>query len=185
MTSSLPNDDFAAPPERARDWLLRLAAELRRRGQNDAATRMSLIDWGRRYLPRHFKLAPSQMHLWLDEQLRHAHERRGEKLNIIGPRGAAKSTLVTLAYALRVAVEGWEPFIWIVSDTHRQACGHLENLKRELVDNPLLRADYPLVAGRGPVWRTSAAELASACGSKLMAPGSACAAGATAPTGLR
>ena len=49
---------------------------------------------------------------------------------------------------LRAAVEGWEPYIWIVSDTQHQACAHLENIKAELLDNPRLAADYP--AGRGP-----------------------------------
>ena len=81
---------------------------------------------------------------------------RGAKLNVLGPRGGAKSTLGTLAFPLRAALEGREPYIWIVSDTKHQACAHLENIKTELLDNALLAADYPEAAGRGPVWRAGA-----------------------------
>jgi predicted phage terminase large subunit-like protein len=80
---------------------------------------------------------------------------------VIGPRGGAKSTIATLAWALRLAVEAWEPYIWIVSDTKHQACSHLENLKLELVDNPQLAEAYPQSTGRGPIWRVNAIALAN------------------------
>ena len=54
------------------------------------------------------------------------------KLNVVGPRGGAKSTIGSLAFVLRSAVEAREPYIWIVSDTKHQAVSHLENLKAEL-----------------------------------------------------
>ena len=112
-----------------------------------------LLDWARRYLPDHFKAAPSAMHQWIADQLEQMTTERGVKLNVLGPRCSAKSTVVTLAYVLRTALEGREPYIWILSDTKAQAYAHLENLKAELVDNELLAAAYPKVAGRGPVWR--------------------------------
>ena len=112
-----------------------------------------LLAWGQEYLPEHFTKGPSAMHRWLAERLDGMEERRGSKVNVLGPRGAAKSTLATLAYPLRAAVEGREPYIWIVSDTAHQAQAHLENLKQELVDNPRLAARYRGSAGRGPVWR--------------------------------
>ena len=77
------------------------------------------------------------------------------KLNLLGPRGGAKSTIGTLAFPLREAVEGREPYIWIVSDTKHQACAHLENIKTELLENSLLACDYPQAAGRGRVWRNN------------------------------
>jgi hypothetical protein len=112
-----------------------------------------LLDWARRYLPDHFKAAPSAMHQWIADQLEQMTAERGVKLNVLGPRCSAKSTVVTLAYVLRTALEGREPYIWILSDTKAQAYAHLENLKAELVDNELLAAAYPRAAGRGPVWR--------------------------------
>jgi len=76
------------------------------------------------------------------------------KLNVLGPRGGAKSTLATLAYPLRGALHRRELYIWIISDTAHQARAHLDNLKAELLDNPLIERDYPQATGRGPVWRS-------------------------------
>ena len=118
-----------------------------------------LLAWGRRYLPDHFTRPPSLMHRWLAANLDAMTPERGAKLNVLGPRGSAKSTLATLAHVLRAAVTGAEPYIWIVSDTRHQACAHLENVKAELADNPFLAADYPDLAGQGPVWRAGAVVL--------------------------
>ena len=113
----------------------------------------NLLDWGRKYLPDHFRLPPSNMHRWLAEQLDAAHRARGTKINVLGPRGGAKSTIGALALPLRAAVECWENYIWIVSDTKHQACAHLENIKSELLDNHRLSKDFPKAVGRGLVWR--------------------------------
>ncbi len=113
-----------------------------------------LLAWAQHFLPHLFHHAPSAMHRWLAQQLDQAAQARGVKINILGPRGSAKSTIASLAYPLRAALGGWEPYIWIVSDTRHQACAHLENLKAELVDNPRLAAAYAQSAGRGPVWRS-------------------------------
>ena len=141
-----------------RDELAREHRAARRRLSGGHAA-LPLLDWGRKYLPSHFTLSPSIMHRWLAQRLDAMARRRGAKLNVLGPRGGAKSTIGTLAYPLREAVEGREPYIWIVSDTKPQAHAHLENLKAELSDNPLLAADYPDAVGRGPTWRGGALEL--------------------------
>ena len=83
---------------------------------------LDLLDWGRKYLPDHFQLPPSNMHRWMAEQFDAALRTRGTKINVLGPRGAAKSTIGTLALPLRAAVECQENYIWIVSDTKNQAC---------------------------------------------------------------
>jgi hypothetical protein len=112
-----------------------------------------LLDWGKRFLPEHFKDKPSGMHRWMADELDRMRTERAGKVNVLGPRGAAKSTLATLAYPLREALERREAYIWLVSDTMEQAHDHLENLKAELLDNPRLAAAYPQAAGRGPIWR--------------------------------
>ncbi len=122
------------------------------------AREASLLRWGRTYLSTHFVKAPSQMHLWLANWL-DREQQRGWKLNILAPRGGAKSTLVTLAYALRAALLNREPYIWIVSDTLRQASNHLENLRAEISDNSRLLRDYAPATGRGPRWRNTLLEL--------------------------
>ncbi|MHB8897340.1 MAG: hypothetical protein ACYC6Y_01190 [Thermoguttaceae bacterium] len=118
------------------------------------ASTADLLRWSQTFLPNHFTLPPSEMHRWLARGLDHLTDHRGRKLNVLAPRGAAKSTLAALAYPLREALEGREPYIWILSDTRRQAYAHLENIKVELVANPALAAAYPGAAGRGPVWQS-------------------------------
>ncbi|MCS7306265.1 MAG: phage terminase large subunit [Thermoguttaceae bacterium] len=139
-------------------WLRLFQEELAwQHGQQRRGQRRQLPDgllaWGRRYLPHHFRLPPSKMHRWLAFQLDRMGFQRGIKLNVLAPRGSAKSTLVSLAYVLRSALSGQEPYIWIVSDTRPQACAHLENVKAELETNELLAVDYPAIVGRGPIWR--------------------------------
>lgn len=120
-----------------------------------------LVDWARHFLPQHFAFPASKMHLWLAEQLDEARMLRGRKINLLAPRGAAKSTVATLAYPLRESLENREPYIWIVSDTMSQAHAHLENIKVELLDNPQLARRYPQGCGKGPVWRNGAIVLRS------------------------
>jgi hypothetical protein len=112
-----------------------------------------LLTWGKTYLPEHFLKPPSAMHQWMAEKLDGMSADRGTKLNVLGPRGGAKSTLATLAYPLREAMHHREPYIWILSDTAEQARAHLENLKAELIDNPQIARDYPQAVGKGPTWR--------------------------------
>lgn len=120
---------------------------------------MKTLSWGRLYLPKHFSRKPSQMHEWLGEQLDHLHEIRGTRINVIGPRGGAKSTIGSMCYVLRAALEGWEKYIWIISDTSSQAETHLKNVKAEIQSNKLLARDYPDACGVGPVWKTDSVQL--------------------------
>jgi predicted phage terminase large subunit-like protein len=126
-----------------------------RRMRQRSCERLDLLTWGRKYLPDHFTRPPSLLHRWLAKQLDAMGSSRGVKLNVLGPRGGAKSTIGTLAFPLRAAVEGLEPYIWIVSDTKHQACAHLENIKTELTENAVLAQAFPEVVGRGPVWRSN------------------------------
>ncbi len=110
----------------------------------------STLAWGRDVLPAHFVHPPSLMHEWLGEQLDSLHVNRGSKINLIGPRGSAKSTIATLCYVLRAAVENWDRYIWIVSDTKEQAQTHLENVKTELAENKALAEVLSKCHNTGP-----------------------------------
>jgi len=152
------------------DWMIHLLRRVRdglaeRHGRarrvDASAAGLDLIAWSRFFLPDHFTRPPSSMHGWLGGQLDWSVCRRGRKVNLLAPRGAAKSTVAALAYPLREAVEGREPYIWIVSDTRRQAEAHLGNLKNELAGNPVLARAYPDSCGRGPVWRAGSIVLAN------------------------
>ncbi|QDU54318.1 Terminase-like family protein [Aeoliella mucimassa] len=144
-------------------WWSRLARGLETalRRRTSASESVDLLHWGRQYLPTHFVAPPSGMHRWLAGELNTLHARRGTKLNVIGPRGGAKSTIATLAYVLRMACEAREPYVWIVSDTRQQAQIHLENVKAELSGNPRLAARYPLACRPGGRWQAAAVELAN------------------------
>ena len=148
--------------KRTLGWM-RLATERAFRDKHHAEMfligELCLLDWSKRCLPNYFAKPPSKMHHWLTDRLDELSVGRGKKVNLIGPRGGAKSTIGTLAYVLQCAVEGHEPYIWIVSDTKKQAAAHLENIKTELVENRLLAKMYGQVVGVGPRWNAAAIEL--------------------------
>ena len=73
----------------------------------------------------------------------------------IAPRGGAKSTWCTLGYVLRAALERWEPYILILSDSSSQANKLLGHVKEEIDSNALLCDVYAEEAGRGPEWNES------------------------------
>lgn len=86
------------------------------------------------------------MHRWLANELDELPTAgRGRKINLVGPRGNAKSTLATLAHVLRAAIRG-EPYTLIVSDTAHQAVAHLANVRAELEENEKITAEYPAAA---------------------------------------
>jgi predicted phage terminase large subunit-like protein len=127
--------------------------------QSQETAPLGLLEWARLYLPDYIHRDYSGMHRWLAERLDASRERRGLRLNVVGPRGSAKSTIVTLAHVLRAALEKWEPYIWIISDTRPQASLHLENVKTELVENKNLEHGYPDGVGKGLIWRAGTIRL--------------------------
>lgn len=142
-------------PELRRRFASGLGSAIRQQAPHSGpvAARPGLLDWGREFLPKHFCRQPSGLQVWLAGKLDQwasfgARRGRGRKVNVVGPRGAAKSTLGSLAFPLRSAVEGREGYIWITSDTRHQALMHLENIKAELADNNRLRQRYSAAIGR-------------------------------------
>jgi hypothetical protein len=101
------------------------------------------------------------MHVWLGDQLDRISRERAARLNVLAPRGSAKSTLGALCYVLKCAVEAREPYIWIVSATREQARTHLRHVRSELESHPKLVSAYPLAARRGSLWRAGALQLAN------------------------
>jgi len=149
---SLDNGSASRVAAMWRDLMVRRHTAERRVRQR-SNSQLDLLDWGRKHLPDHFSRPPSRLHDWLAGQLDDMAAARGTKLNVLGPRGGAKSTIGTLCFPLRAAVECRESYIWIVSDTKHQACAHLENIKAELLENRQLAAAFPDAVGCGLVWR--------------------------------
>lgn len=143
---------------------LRRLAELEARAaarRSAARPLLPLAEWARYYLPGYFPVAPSSFHRWLTAELGSLHQRRGTRLNVLAPRGAAKSTWSSFAYPLWAAVHALEPYIVLTSDTGQQAHKYLDSLRAELESNDLLARDYPHLAGAGPTWRQDRIRLAN------------------------
>jgi len=64
------------------------------------------------------------------------------RLEVIGFRGSAKSTIISLAYPIYAALEKESPFIIPIADTGTQAAMNIANIKTELENNELIRQDY-------------------------------------------
>lgn len=117
------------------------------------------LSWSKKYLAHYFTKPSSAMHEWLAAETHAARKSRGTILNVIGPRGGAKSTIGTTANALRCAVEGTEPLVWLISETGTQAEEFLSQIREELENNKDLARDYPEACGKGKVWRANKIEL--------------------------
>lgn len=107
------------------------------------AAAQSLRGFADTYLPHHFSLPPSTMHLELYALLEDISNRRGRRLAVAAPRGHAKSTLVSVAYVLWSICLRKEEFIVLLSDSSDQAVDHLAAVRRELEENHRLLEDYP------------------------------------------
>ncbi len=129
------------------------------RAPRDRPERTTLEAFARAYLAHHFPLPPSAFHAWTVAELETLHQRRGTRLDVIAPRGSAKTTWVSQAYPLYCAVHALERFILLLSDTTGQAQQNLATIKDELEGNEELARDFPQAAGPGPVWRQDRIEL--------------------------
>jgi hypothetical protein len=71
----------------------------------------------------------------------------------LAPRGAAKTSWVSIAYPLWCACERHEEHVVILSDTQRLSQKLLGQVRRELEGNATLAASYPDACGKGPSWK--------------------------------
>lgn len=148
-------DERLTPSRISGEWAVYLAERLRRRGTGRGGT----LAWAKRYLPRHFSAPPAAMHRDVAAALDAMRRSRSGRLNVLGPRGSAKSTLVSLAYVLRCAAERSEPYVWIASDAREQAAAHVDGVRYELEESAALRGAYGLKPRAGGAWRRGVLEL--------------------------
>lgn len=116
---------------------------------------VTLTGWKNKYLSHHITCKSAPFHEWVESELDRisVNGERNQRVNILAPRGSAKSTEATFVLPLREALEGREPFIVIASDSREQAIDFLSQIKEEIETNELLAQDYSESAGKGPVWR--------------------------------
>ena len=78
---------------------------------------------------------------------------KGVKDLFIAPRGASKSTHLSLGFALYCMMLGLKRYIIEVCDVYEQAALLIEAIKAELTTNIRLQNDFPEACGQGRVWR--------------------------------
>jgi predicted phage terminase large subunit-like protein len=122
-----------------------------------------LLDWAKRFLPDRITHAYSVLHGVIGSVVTGLEE--GNRVNIVGPRDSAKSTLGSLAFPLCEALEGRETYIILVGDTGESAKGILERFAWEIENNELLQREYPdsCKPKPGGVWNKTNIVLANGC----------------------
>ncbi|MEB3417565.1 phage terminase large subunit [Salipiger marinus] len=78
---------------------------------------------------------------------------KGVRDLFIAPRGASKSTHLSLGFALYCIVRGLKRYIIEVCDVYEQAALLVEAIKAELTTNIRLQNDFPDACGQGRLWR--------------------------------
>jgi phage terminase large subunit-like protein len=93
------------------------------------------------YLPHHF---PADLSDFFDEMATALQDPNNKRLEIIGFRGCAKSTMASLALVLWCALEHPDqyPFIIMLADTRGQASINAASVQHELRNNELILRDY-------------------------------------------
>lgn len=112
-----------------------------------------LREWGAKYLPAYFSKPGCRLHDTLNKELEALRKKRGQKINIIAPRGYAKSTY-KFVKALKACCEKSERYIMLISDTAAQAKADLQSVRVELESNEALRRDYPAACTAGSIWNS-------------------------------
>jgi predicted phage terminase large subunit-like protein len=116
-------------------------------------TKGSILAFAETYFSHYLKYETSEHQKHIYKVLLSISKERGKKFALAAPRGCGKSTLVTQIYVLYSICHGTEKYITIISNTASQAMQILDNIKRELRENELLRRAFPEVCHLGGITR--------------------------------
>lgn len=106
------------------------------------------------YLPHYVRGEHSLFHQHIFQRVPHIlTSEKGARDLFVAPRGASKSTHLSLGFALYCAVRGLKHYIVEVCDVYDQAVLLIEALKAELTTNIRLQTDFPDACGEGRIWR--------------------------------
>jgi len=133
----------------------------------------TILAFAKVYLFKHLECGISQAHLAIYGLLQRILTNRGVKIALAAPRDFGKSTLITLIYILYCICYQKEKFIIIVSNTSSQACQVIDNIRRELLENQLLKSGFPeLYDSNGKLSRSRESEIITHNGIKIIGLGS-------------
>lgn len=106
------------------------------------------------YLPHYVRGEHSLFHQHIFARVPEILAAKGGARDLfVAPRGASKSTHLSLGFALYCIVLGLKKYIIEVCDVFDQAALLIEALKAELTTNIRLQNDFPDAFGAGRVWR--------------------------------
>ena len=103
----------------------------------------SILNFAMVYLKHHLKIALSDAHHEIYSTLQEISKERAAKYALAAPRDFGKSTMITLVYVLYSICYKKETFIVLMSNTIKLAMGILDNVKSELLNNALIKEDFP------------------------------------------
>ncbi|MFV0408686.1 MAG: hypothetical protein ACK5LJ_03005 [Paracoccus sp. (in: a-proteobacteria)] len=106
------------------------------------------------YLPHYVKGEHSLFHRAIFKRAPEIlASKQGVRDLFIAPRGASKSTHLSLGFAIYCTVLGLKHYILEICDVYEQAALLIEAIKAELTTNIRLQNDFPDVCGQGRIWR--------------------------------
>ena len=91
------------------------------------------------YFSHYLKLRSAPFHKELFDLIK---DESIKNLVIVAFRGSAKSTIITTSFPIWSILNNNKKFIIILGKTEKQSRQHLINIRRELEENKLLKADY-------------------------------------------
>ena len=113
-----------------------------------------LFAFGSHYFPHYVSKPPAQFHKTICAELaRILASKETERFACAAPRGVAKTTWVSLIFALFCIVYRRKRFIILFTKNLSLASTLISDLKEELEHNHRLASDFPDACGRGRVWR--------------------------------
>ncbi len=120
----------------------------------------------------YLKFEPSSAHKEVYLTIDSTFVKRGRRIVKAAPRGFGKTTTVSTITAAYAVCFGKERFILICSNTAAQAQEKIEAIRKFLMENPLIKEDFPELFGsknKMPIWTRE--EIVTATGIRIMAAG--------------
>lgn len=109
----------------------------------------SILKFAKIYFSDYMTNQPCSFHKEICKILMEMSEKRGRNLAVAAPRGHAKSTVVSLFYAVWSICYSKENYIVLFSATKAQAVALMGDIKRALENNEKLIRDFPEVCHTG------------------------------------
>lgn len=132
----------------------------------------SRLAFAQLYVPHCLKFMPSAAHIEIYNILQNMSDDRGKKFAIAAPRNFGKSTLITHINALDGFCYGKEDYQMIISNTASQAQQIIDNIRKELMENELIRSDFPELFGpSGKLVRLREGDIVAHNGMKIVGLG--------------